>query len=129
MAARLVEKLTAVLSLCRQATLLHVMSQMAAGPGVAGWGLRADAAEHMRRRTQEGNFLLEGLSVLEQAGVPGRALLRHGRVVDEVIEEAQAGAYDLVVIGAFRAVGWERLMLADQAHAILLGTRQSLLVV
>ena len=128
-AERLVEKLSPMLALCREATLLHVMSQMAAGPGVVGWALRADAEEHMRRGTQEGKLLLEGLAALEEAGVPARALLRHGRVVDEVIEETQAGDYDLVVIGAFRATGWERLMLADQAHAILTGMRQSLLIV
>ena len=41
----------------------------------------------------------------------------------------QARHYDLVVIGAFRATGWDRLMLSDQAHAILIGTHEPLLVI
>ena len=83
----------------------------------------------MRRGTQEGKLLQEAMDVLAAAGVAVRPLLRHGRVVDQVIDEANAGAYDLVVIGAFRATGWDRLMLSDQAHAILAGTHEPLLVV
>lgn len=128
-AERMAEKLAPVLALAREATLLHVMSQIAAGPGVGGQDLHMDAASHIRRNTDEGKLLQEGLDVLETAGVQARPLLRHGRVVDEVIEEAQTGAYDLVVIGAFRASGWDRLMLSDQAHAILTGTSEPLLVV
>lgn len=128
-AERLVTKLPEMLALCRQATLLHVMSQMAAAPGVAGDDLSADAAEHIRRGTEEGRLLQEALDVLAEAGVEASPLLHHGRVVDQVIDAANAGAFDLVVIGAFRATGWDRLMLADQAHAILAGTHEPLLVV
>ncbi len=122
-------KLAPVLALSRQATLLHVMSQMAVLPGVEGQDLRADAQEHIQRRTQEGELLQAGMDALAKANVPARPLLRHGRVVDEVIDETRAGHYDLVVIGAFRATGWDRLMLSDQAHAILTGTHEPLLVV
>lgn len=127
-ATRLADKLQPMLALCRHATLLHVMSQMAAGPGVAGQDLLADAADHMRRGTDEGKLLQEGIDALAAAGVPAQAVLRHGRVVDEVIDEAESGSYDLVVIGAFRATGWDRLMLSDQAHAILSGVHEPLLV-
>ena len=60
-AYRLADKLKPVLDLCREATLLHVMSQMAAGPGVAGRDMRLSAQEHMRRDTQERKLLREGL--------------------------------------------------------------------
>jgi len=128
-AERMAEKLCPLLDLCRQATLLHVMSQIAAAPGVAGRDLRMDAVTHIRRGTQEGALLETGGHALNEFDIAFRPLLRHGRVVDEVIDEAHEQHYDLVVIGAFRATGWDRLMLSDQAHVILNGTSQPLLVV
>lgn len=126
---RLVERLSPLLELARQATVLHVMSQLAAAPGLATEDLRADAADHIRRGTDEGKLLQEALDMLAGADVDARALLPHGQVVSQVIQEAHAGPYDWVVIGAFRASGWDRLLLSDQAHAILAGTHEPLLVV
>jgi nucleotide-binding universal stress UspA family protein len=125
---RLVDKLSPIVDICRQATLLHVMSQIAAGPGVAGEDLRDDAEHHIQRGTPEGRLLREGLDVLAEAGVSAWPRLRHGRVVDEVVAESSNEAYDLIVIGAFRATGWDRMMLSDQARAILAGTHEPLLV-
>ncbi|MFN2199917.1 MAG: universal stress protein [Caldilineaceae bacterium] len=56
------------------------------------------------------------------------SLMRHGRVVDEVVAESRDEAYDLIVIGAFRATGLDRVVLSDQARAILAGTHEPLLV-
>ena len=127
-AARLAAELAPLLSSWRSVTLLHVMSQMAAGPGVSGWALGADVADHIKRGTPEGELLQEGLAALTAAGVDAKPLLRHGRVIDEIVAEAQTGGHDLLVIGAHRVTGWERLMLADQAYAILTRTHQSLLI-
>jgi len=127
-AARLAAELAPLLSSWRSVTLLHVMSQMAAGPGVSGWALGADAADHIQRKTPEGVLLQEGLDALAAAGVSAQPLLRHGRVIDEIVAEAQTGGHDLLVIGAHRVAGWERLMLADQAYAILTHTHQPLLI-
>ena len=68
-AERMAEKLEPVLALCRQGTLLHVMSQMAAAPGVAG----RDASQCRRAHAPQdagGQLLQMGLDVLEQAGMP-----------------------------------------------------------
>lgn len=127
-AARLAAELAPLLSSWRSVTLLHVMSQMAAGPGVSDWALGADAVDHIQRGTPEGVLLQEGLAALAAAGVSAQPLLRHGRVIDEIVAEAQTGGHDLLVIGAHRVAGWERLVLADQAHAILTHTHQSLLI-
>jgi nucleotide-binding universal stress UspA family protein len=54
--------------------------------------------------------------------------MRHGRVVDEVVAESRDEAYDLIVIGAFRATVLDRMVLSDQARAILAGTHEPLLV-
>ncbi len=44
---------------------------------------------------------------------------RADTVVDEILAEAQGGDYDLVVIGAHRGTGWERLLLDDLAQQII----------
>lgn len=126
---RVGKHLAQLLDLCREATVLHVMSQIAVAPGITSEDLRMDVATHLRRNSPEGSILRTAREILDAHGISSQAMLRHGRVVDEVIDEASANPYDLVVIGAFRATGWDRFMLSDQAHAILIGTVQPLLVV
>jgi nucleotide-binding universal stress UspA family protein len=55
--------------------------------------------------------------------------VRHGLVVDEILAEAQRGDYDLVVIGAYRSEGWQRILLDDQAHKIIVQLDRPVLVV
>lgn len=110
-------------------TLLHVMSQMAAGPGVPGWELRADAEELMEEHTPEGRLLEGDLKRLKQLGMHLEARVRHGLVVQEILEEARTGDYDLVVIGAHQRKGWERFLLDDLAQAIVDHADRPILVV
>ena len=42
-----------------------------------------------------------------------------GLVVDEILDEAQSGNYDLAVIGAHGTRGWKRFLLDDVAHQIV----------
>lgn len=100
-------------------TVLHVMSQMAAYPGVRGWELRADAEELMEAHAPEGEILEEDLEQLDQLKVYSQAKVRHGLVVKEILKEASAGEYDLVVIGAHQGSGWERFLLDDLAQEIV----------
>jgi nucleotide-binding universal stress UspA family protein len=55
--------------------------------------------------------------------------VRHGLVVDEILAEAQSGDYDLVAIGAYRGEFWQRILLDDQAHRILVQLDRPVLVV
>jgi nucleotide-binding universal stress UspA family protein len=112
-----------------QVTVLHVMSQISAGPGVAGKQLRASAAELIDERTPEGELLVQDLRVLERPGVHLHPEVRHGLVVDEILAEARAGDYDLVVIGAHRGRAWQRLLLADLAQEIVHHLDRPVLVV
>ena len=100
-------------------TVLHVMSQMAAYPGVRGWELRADAEELMEAHAPEGEILEEDLEQLDQLHVYSQAKVRHGLVVKEILKEASAGDYDLVVIGAHQGSRWERFLLDDLAQEIV----------
>jgi len=110
-------------------TVLHVMSQISAGPGVRGKQLRADFEELIEERTPEGELFKQDLLLLERPGVRVRPKVRHGLVVDEILKEAQAGDYDLVVIGAHRGASWQRILLDDLAHKLLIELDRPVLVV
>lgn len=102
-----------------EVTVLHVMSQMTAGPGVRSKQLRASAEEHIQDHTPEGELLERDVQILAKSNLHPHPKVRHGLVVDEILEEARSGNYDLVVIGPHRGVGWERLLLDDLAYQIV----------
>lgn len=110
-------------------TVLHVMSQITAGPLVSGEQLEADAAELISERTPEGEILERDIEALSLADVHSQPKVRHGPVVEEILDEACAGDYDLVVIGAHREEGWQRVLLADIAHQIITHVDRPVLVV
>ena len=110
-------------------TVLHVMSQMSAGPGVRGKQLRAAAEELIQEHAPEGELLARDVQTLEYAHLRTHAEVRHGLVVDEIRDEARSGDYDLVVIGAHRARGWQRVLLEDLTHKLVLQLDRPVLVV
>jgi len=110
-------------------TVLHVMSQISAGPGVRGKQLRARAKELIEEHTPEGELLERDVRVLDRPGIHPRPKIRHGLVVDEILAEAKSGDYDLVVIGAYRGAGWRRILLDDLARKITIQLDRPALVV
>ena len=126
---RMTLQLTGLLEGEEEVTVLHVMSQISAWPGVQGKQLRAEAKELIEAHTPEGQVLEEDMRALGQPGIHVIAKVRHGLVVDEILAEARSGDYDLVVIGAHRGEGWQRLFLDDLAHKILVGADRPVLVV
>lgn len=126
---RLIVKLSPLLRTVDELTALHVMSQIAAAPGVPGWELRASADELMEKHTIEGNLLEADLARLVKLNVNLQAKVRHGLVVREILDEMQTGAYDLVVIGAHQGKGWERFLLDDLAHELIRVADRPLLVI
>jgi nucleotide-binding universal stress UspA family protein len=110
-------------------TVLHVMSQISAGPGVPDRQLLADVQELIAEGAPEGRLLSQDLRLLERQGIHPTAKVRHGLVVDEILAEARSGNYDLVVIGAHRGEGWQRFLLDDLAHKILAQMDRPVLVV
>lgn len=126
---RLQDRLAPLLQVAEELTVLHVMSQIAAAPGVAGWELRADATELMAKHTREGELLTHDTAVLQHLPLHLQAKVRHGLVVDEVVAEARDGGYSLVVIGAHQGSGWERYLLDDLAHQIMTKIETSVLVI
>lgn len=112
-----------------EVTVLHVMSQISAGPGIRGQQLRADAEELIENQAPEGKLLEQDIQLLEQLNLHPCPKVRHGLVVDEILAEARDGDYDLVVIGAHRGEGWRRILLDDLAHQIIVQLDRPVLVV
>ena len=110
-------------------TILHVMSQISAGPGVRGSQLRASAEELIAAHTPEGEILERDSEVLAGYNIVPHTKVRHGRVVDEILAEAREGNYDLVVIGSHAGQGWRRILLDDLAHQIITQVDRPVLVV
>lgn len=113
----------------RQLTILHVMSQIGARPGVKSWELRASAEELMGAGTLEGELIKDELNELaEKNRAQVKPKVRHGAVVDQIMAEAEEGGYDLVVIGAHHPLGWQRLLLEDMAVQIIASSRKPVLI-
>ncbi len=112
-----------------EVTILHVMSQIGAGPGVRGQQLRADAEELVAEHAPEGALLEKDVQMLERPGIHPHAKVRHGLVVDEILEEARNGDYDLVIIGAHPGEGWQHILLDDLARKIIVHLDRPVLVV
>lgn len=125
---KVAQQLPRLLDGAESLTVLHVMSQMSAGPGIDGHQLRADTGELIEEHAVEGELLSHDVQVLAQTGHPAQPKVRHGRVVDEVLAEAREGDYDLVIIGAHRGSGWRRILLDDIAHQLVVNLDRPVLV-
>jgi nucleotide-binding universal stress UspA family protein len=119
----------AILASTTDVTILHVMSQISAAPGIRGPELRAEAVELIEANTPEGVLLAQDMAYLREMDLRPQALVRHGLVVDEIIAEASTGDYDLVVIGAHRDEGLPRFLLDDLARELVLNVECATLVV
>ncbi|MCI0395142.1 MAG: universal stress protein [Chloroflexi bacterium] len=126
---RLTARLTPLLALAKELTVLHVMSQIATSPTAPGWLLTANAETLIARHTTEGEWLENDLEALQRLSACLQPKVRHGLVVPEILAEAKSGDYDLVVIGAHQGRGWDRFLLDDLAHQIVLQADRPVLVV
>jgi len=109
--------------------VLHVMSQISAGPGVIGRQLRASVGELIKEHTPEGVLLERDIRELEKSGLHPTPIVRHGLVVDEILAEVSSGNYDLLVIGASIGKKWQHYLLEDLARKILLKSDRPVLVI
>jgi nucleotide-binding universal stress UspA family protein len=122
-------KLPAILTGVTNVTVLHVMSQISAAPGIRGDDLQSTAQQLIEAGTPEGSILEQDLAYLGKLNLDLHAKVRHGLVVDEIANEARSDDYDLVVIGAHRDEGLPRFLLDDLAHELVLDVDRAILVV
>jgi nucleotide-binding universal stress UspA family protein len=93
------------------------------------WQLEAPAEELIEAATPEGRWLSQEIRILSQTRASIQPRVRHGLVVDEVLMEALEGDCDLMVIGAHRQNGWQRYLLDDLSHQIIIRADRPILVV
>lgn len=112
-----------------QVTVLHVLSRIPVSPQTAAeeWELPPEVL--LEKGTPEAAHLKRGLDILATQGVEGRAVLRRGLVVDEILAEAKEGDYDLLVVGAHAARGIARFLLDDVTRQILTHVDRPVVVV
>ena len=109
--------------------LLHVMSQVALEEHAKAADLDAEAEELMERDAREGVHLENMLKILQQEGVEAKALVRHGLIVDEIVDEAKNGHFDILAIGAHTVPGVEGLLSSDLSERIMLSAERPILIV
>lgn len=115
-------------------TVLHVMSQLpiAEASTLADLQVTADAA--IAQGTREGKHLQANVDRARECGAHGAITpkLRHGLVLEEIVDEVESGGYDLVVIGAHavpRGTPLGGLLLDDMAGQIIQHCPRPVLVV
>jgi nucleotide-binding universal stress UspA family protein len=69
------------------------------------------------------------LDLLTEEGQIGRAVVRHGLVLDEIIAEAREGRYDLLVTGAHVTPGLNARLVDNLSVDILLAANRPVLIV
>ncbi len=109
--------------------VLHVMSQISAGPGVSGRDLAANAQELIGGGSFEGRVLSRDSDILTQLGYGAKVWIRHGFVVDEIVAAAIERDAELIVIGARQYDNWQSKLLADLGRQIVRRLDRSMLVV
>lgn len=117
-----------------QVTLLHVMSQVALTWESPVEDLVDTAESALERKSPEGRILQIGLEGLRQGGLTTSVLprLRHGLVVDEVLDEVRESNQQLLVIGAHRSPETRNAvgpLLDDVAEQLLTNAPCSVLII
>ena len=113
-----------------EVTVLHVMSQIGASYRISDWQLLAEAEEMIKQKTLEGEWLAGTLAAVKKARkVKAVPKVRHGLVVDEILNEANNGDYDIIVLGNHRRGGWQEILVDDIAKHVISSVPQSVLVV
>jgi nucleotide-binding universal stress UspA family protein len=91
--------------------------------------LEEDVDALLRSGSELGRNLLAERKALEKLGVAVKVRIRHGFIVDQLLEEMREGNYDLIVSGSSRARGPLRhYIMGDVTEAILENGECSVLV-
>jgi universal stress protein A len=112
-----------------QVTLLHVTDPM---PTMYTGLERMEETldEFLQSDTQQAKELKWAVGVVRAECETVELELRRGIVADEILQEAEVGDYDLVVLGSSRsATGLIRALMGDVTHAVMSRAQRPVLVV
>ncbi len=71
----------------------------------------------------------KALETLQQAGIEAQAKIRYGKVPDQILAEASAGDYDIIVVGSHGMGGIRRFILGSVSEEVVKRARVPILVV
>lgn len=102
-------------------TLLHVgLAPGVLQPEAFGGGIPSALVQLHEQLVKEHQHALDKLAREEiPEDVPWRAVLREGSPVDEILLEAKAGSYDLLVLGTHGRGGLDRIFLGSVTEKVL----------
>jgi nucleotide-binding universal stress UspA family protein len=126
-AVRLTGTLAAALH--AQVTLFHVMAEP---PAIYAHlrELEEDVTTLLASGSELGRNLVAEKKALEKLGVVVNVRVRHGFIIDQLLEEMREGNYDLIVTGSSRARGpLQHYIMGDVTQRILDSAECSVLVV
>ena len=126
-AVRLTGTLAAALR--AQVTLFHVMAEP---PAIYAHlrQLEEDVTALLASGSELGRNLVAEKKALEKLAVVVNVRVRHGFIIDQLLDEMREGNYDLIVSGSSRARGPLRhYVMGDVTQRILASTQCSVLVV
>ena len=123
-------RLTAILAAALRAevTLFHIMAEP---PAIYAHliELEEDVDALLASHSELGRNLAAEKKALEKLGVAVKIRIRHGFIIDQLLEEMREGNYDLIVSGSTRARGPLRhYIMGDVTHRILDSAECSVLI-
>jgi nucleotide-binding universal stress UspA family protein len=111
-----------------EVTMFHIMAEP---PAIYAHlrELEDDVGALLRSNSELGRNLLAEKKAFEKLGVTVKIRIRHGFIVDQLLEEMREGSFDLIVSGSSRARGPLRhYIMGDVTEAILENAECSVLV-
>lgn len=110
--------------------LLHVIDDYPIRNSVTAGITLPDAIDHLRKHGEA--LLAKGRETASKADIKAETVQRevtHGRVADLIIEEAEKGGCDLIVMGTHGRRGFSRMALGSEAEQVIRHSQLPLLLV
>lgn len=85
--------------------------------------------ELLETETPMAQHLRASAELLTSRGIEAEIEIRHGDVVEAILEEANVGGYDLIVLGAAEGMTWRGLLLGNVTQQIINRASSAVLVV
>ena len=105
-----------------EVTVISVVPLQASGPRSAGPVISGDVEEH-------GRELDEALAKLKEAGVEAAKLEAVGHPAESIVDEAERGKFDLIIVGHRGRHGVQRFLMGSTATRVVTHAHCDVLVV
>ncbi|HIE34196.1 MAG TPA: universal stress protein, partial [Candidatus Altiarchaeales archaeon] len=98
-------------------TLLHVIPEM---PQMfRGLGMNESIEKFLKTNTPEARILKDAAKLFEKEGLKTQVELRHGFPPEEILNQAEQGNYDLILMGSHGMFGVRRLLMGAVAYKVV----------